>query len=224
MVRTRATEDAALDILEGSAGRGHGHGLAPHAKTPPPPPGAPVSIEELLATQNKLMRVLVQNEAHRGAGHPQHYRQQDMNTFYSDFLVTHPLVFCGPKDLLDADDWLRTTESKFGLLHYAEYQKTLYAAQQLRGLVGAWWASYTVALPANHHVAWDEFHVAFRGHHLSTGIVRHKLVEFVELHQGNHSMYEYTQKFNNLTQYGGHHVDTDAKKAELYRKGLNIQL
>jgi hypothetical protein len=27
-----------------------------------------------------------------------------------------------------------------------------------------------------------------------------------------------------LAQYGGHHVDTDAKKAELYRKGLNIQL
>jgi hypothetical protein len=27
-----------------------------------------------------------------------------------------------------------------------------------------------------------------------------------------------------LVQYGGHHVDTDAKKAEIYRKGLNIQL
>jgi hypothetical protein len=39
-----------------------------------PPPHAPVSIEELLATQNELMRVLLQNEAHRGTGHPQHYR------------------------------------------------------------------------------------------------------------------------------------------------------
>jgi hypothetical protein len=37
-------------------------------------------------------------------------------------------------------------------------------------------------------------------------------------------VYDYTQEFNNLAQYGGHHVDTDAKKAELYRKGLNIQL
>jgi hypothetical protein len=37
-------------------------------------------------------------------------------------------------------------------------------------------------------------------------------------------MYDYTQEFNNLAQYGGHHVDTDAKKAELYRKGLNIKL
>jgi hypothetical protein len=35
-------------------------------------------------------------------------------------------------------------------------------------------------------------------------------------------MYEYTQEFNNLAQYGGHHVDTDAKKAEPYHKGLSI--
>jgi hypothetical protein len=68
-VRTRATGDAALDIPEGSAGRGHGRGQAPHANPLPPPPRAHVSIEELLATQNELMRVLVQNEAHHGAGH-----------------------------------------------------------------------------------------------------------------------------------------------------------
>jgi hypothetical protein len=58
-------------------------------------------------------------------------------------------------------------------------------------------------------VAWDEFYVAFRGHHLSVGTMRHKLVEFLELRQGNHSVYEYTQEFNNLAQYSGHHVDTD---------------
>jgi 4-diphosphocytidyl-2C-methyl-D-erythritol kinase len=73
-------------------------------------------------------------------------------------------------------------------------------------------------------VAWHEFRVAFRGYHLSAGTVHRKIVEFLELRQGNHSVYEYTQEFNNLAQYGGHHVDTDAKKAKLYRKGLNIQL
>jgi hypothetical protein len=54
--------------------------------------------------------------------------------------------------------------------------------------------------------------------------MRHKLVEFLELCQGNSFVYEYTQEFKNLAQYSGHHVDTDAKKAELYRKGLSIQL
>jgi hypothetical protein len=73
-------------------------------------------------------------------------------------------------------------------------------------------------------MAWDEFCVAFCGHHLSAGTVHRKLVEFLELRKGNCSMYEYTQEFNNLAQYSGHHVETDAKKAELYHKGLNIQL
>jgi hypothetical protein len=52
----------------------------------------------------------------------------------------------------------------------------------------------------------------------------HKLAEFLDLQQGNRSVDEYTQEFNNMAQYGGHHVDTDAKKAKLFRKGLTIQL
>jgi hypothetical protein len=59
---------------------------------------------------------------------------------------------------------------------------------------------------------------------MSVGIVCHKLSEFLNLRQGNYSVYEYTQELNNLVQYGGHHIDTDEKKAELYHKGLTIQL
>jgi hypothetical protein len=201
-----------LDIPKGSISRGHGCGQVPHDNPPPPPPCALVSIEDLLATQNELMRVLMRNEANYGEEHLQHHRHQDMNTSYSDFLATQPPVFFGARDPLDMDDWLRITELKFDLLHYIENQKTLYATLQLRGLVGAWWASYLAALPANHHVAWDEFFVAFHGHHLSAGTI----------FQRNHSVHDYTQEFNNLAQYGGHHVDSDAKKAELYHKGLNI--
>jgi hypothetical protein len=39
----------------------------------------------------------------------------------------------------------------------------------------------------------------------------------------NGSVYEYTQEFNNLAQYRGHHIDTD-EKAEPFHKGLTIQL
>jgi hypothetical protein len=126
--------------------------------------------------------------------------------------VTHPPLFSRGKNPLEADDWLRTTESKFNLLYCTEYQNTLYVAQQLRGPVGAWWASYTAALAADHHVPWGEFH-------LLAGTMRCKLAEFLDLHQRNRSVYEYIHEFNNLAQYGSHHVDTDAKKAELFHKG-----
>jgi hypothetical protein len=59
MVQTRATKDATLNIPEGSVSCGHGREQAPHVNSPPPPPRALVSIEDLLATQNELMRVFV---------------------------------------------------------------------------------------------------------------------------------------------------------------------
>jgi hypothetical protein len=153
--------------------------MAMHRRHPPRPS---VSLEQLLATQNELMILLIQNEARHGAERPQHPRHQDMNTSYSEFLVIHPPLFSREKDPLEPDDWLRTTKSKFSLLHCTEYQKTLYAAQQLRGPAGAWWASYTAALPTDHHVPWDEFRAAFHGHHLSADTMRRKLAEFLDLH------------------------------------------
>jgi hypothetical protein len=96
-------------------------------------------------------------------------------------------------------------ECMFGLLHCIEYQKTLYAVQQLRGAAGAWWASCTATLPDDHHVPWGEFRTAFRAHHLSMGLLHSKLKEFLDLEQGNH-------------------IDTDEKKANLYHSGLTIHL
>jgi hypothetical protein len=165
MVHTRTSKDAILDIPEGSIGRGCGQ--VPRGGAPPPPP---VILEQLLATQNHLMRRLVENDKRRGAEHqqPQH---QERDSSYSDFLATHPTVFADATDPLEADSWLRTTKTKFLLLHCTEYQKALYAAQQLRGTAGAWWAYYITTLPDDHHVPWGEFRTAFCVHHLSAGLL-----------------------------------------------------
>jgi hypothetical protein len=96
--------------------------------------------------------------------------------------------------------------------------------QQLRGVAGAWWTSYIATLPDDHHVSWDEFCTAFCAHHLSVGLLHSKLKEFLNLEQGNHSVLDYTRQFNTLAQYGSYHVDTDEKKANLYRVGLTILL
>jgi hypothetical protein len=122
MVRTRTTDDDVLDIPEGSAPRGCGRGQPSCRNAPSPPPHPPVSLEQLLATQNELMALLIQNEVRRGVARPQHPRYQDMNMSYSEFLVTHPPLLSGGKDSLEADDWLRTTKLKFSLLHCTEYQ------------------------------------------------------------------------------------------------------
>jgi hypothetical protein len=104
MVRTRTTDDDVLDIPEGSTPRGRGRGQPSSGNAPPPTLHPPVSLEQLLATQNELMTLLIQNEARHGAERPHHPRYQDMNTSYSEFLATHPPLFSEGKDLLEADD------------------------------------------------------------------------------------------------------------------------
>jgi hypothetical protein len=123
-----------------------------------------------------------------------------MDSSYLDFLATHPPVFAVATNRSEVDSWLRTTESMFRLLHCTEYQKSLYTAQQLRGSVGARWASYIATLPADHHVPWEKFRTAFRAHHLSVGLLHTKLKEFLDLEQGNHSVFDYTRQFNTLAQ------------------------
>jgi hypothetical protein len=221
MVHTRTSEDPILNIPEGSAGRGCGQ--VPRGSAPPPPPHPLVSLEQLLATQNDLMRRLVENDEHHGAK-CQQPRHQERDSSYSDFLTTHPPVFTDATDPLEVGSWLRTMESKFGLLHCIEYQKTLYIAQQLRGSAGAWWASYIATLPADHHVPWGEFCTAFHTHHLSASLLCTKLKEFLDLEEGNHSVFDYTRRFNTLSQYGSHHIDTNEKKTNLCRARLTIYL
>jgi hypothetical protein len=92
--------------------------------SPAPPPLSPVSIKQLLATQNELMRVLTENLVQCEV-HPPH-RQPGVETSYTSFLAMHPPTFAEVIDPLEADNWLRIIESKFGLLHCTEYQKTLF--------------------------------------------------------------------------------------------------
>jgi hypothetical protein len=99
------------------------------------------------------MRRLVENDERCGAERPQP-RHQERDSSYSDFLATHSSVFANAINPLEVDNWLHMMESMFGLLHCMVFPKTLYTAQQLRGSIGAWWASYTAALPVDHQVPW----------------------------------------------------------------------
>jgi hypothetical protein len=51
-----------------------------------------------------------------------------------------------------------------------------------------------------------------------------KMRELLALRQGSDTVYRYAQKFNSLCQYGGHHVDSDAKKMERFRDRLDGKL
>jgi hypothetical protein len=59
-------------------------------------------------------------------------------------------MFAEAIDPLEANNWLRIMESKFGLLHCTKIQKTLFVAQQLHGPASAWWANFTTTIQDGH--------------------------------------------------------------------------
>jgi hypothetical protein len=73
-------------------------------------------------------------------------------------------------------------------------------------------------------VSWAEFYMTFHGCYIPAGLMAHKLQELLHLQQGSSSVYEYSKKFNHLSQYGFYHTDTDKKKMSLFHQGLSLVL
>jgi hypothetical protein len=173
-------------------------------------------MQELMAQQNEIMQQF-------GGG-----QQQCPPTAatYQEFLSTQPSLFTKAEDPLDTDVWLRVVESKFPLPTGAcvDAAKTRFAAQQLRGPVRTWWDHFLAMLLADHVVTWEEFKNAFRGHHIPADIFDRKLNEFLTLTQGTRTVLQYAQGLNDLCQYAGYYADSDEKKKDRFRRGLNTKL
>src|SRR6185312_14130485 len=195
-----------------------------HGAQPQPPPSLAQAIVALIVDRNEqteLMRQLVQNNAGRGQQAPP---PPPAETDYVSFLATQPPLFHKADDPLDADAWIRTIEDRFSILNCTEMDKAAFAAQQLRGPAKIWWVNHKALLHAGTRLTWNEFVVAFKAHHIPTSLMRRKMAEFLALKQGNNTVLQYAQTFNQLSQYGGFHVDTDEKKQDCFRRGLSPKL
>jgi hypothetical protein len=166
------------------------------------------------------MRQLVNRDARHGCLGLDLNRHND----FKDFLDTKPLLFKEAEELLQADEWLNTIEQRFHLLHLIDELKTEYASHQLQGPAGIWWSHYRSTLPPNAQLPWEQFKAAFYGNYIPPGLIAMKHTEFMKLNQGNKSLTEYLQAFNNLARYATEFVDTDAKKIASFKCGLGPKM
>jgi hypothetical protein len=137
-----------------------------------------------------------------------------------------PPTFTKAEEPLDADTWVKAIEAKFSafVLPCSEERKASFATLQLRGEAFMWWEHFKSMQPAGREVTWTEFKEAFKDHHIPKGLMVRNMKELLALKQGDGTVYQYAQKFNNLYQYGEHHVDTDTKKMERFCDGLKSDL
>jgi hypothetical protein len=173
-----------------------------------------------ILTQQQIAQQLNQRPPH-GANHegPNHI------TTYAQFIGMKPPTFAKVDDPLEAEGWIKAIEAKFSafVLPCSEENKTNFTALQVRGGALMWWDHFKT-MQQGHAVTWTEFKQAFKSHHIPKGWMDRKMRELLALKQGSDTVYHYALKFNSLRQYGGHHVDTDAKKMERFRDGLDCKL
>jgi hypothetical protein len=147
-------------------------------------------------------------------------------TTYTQFIGMTPPTFTKAEEPLEADTWVRAIEVKFSAftLPCSEEHEANFATLQLRGEALMWWEHFKSMQPTRHVVAWAKFKKGFKDHHIPKGLMDRKMRELLALQQGADTVYQYAQKFNSPCQYGGHHVDTNDKKKERFRDGLDDDL
>jgi hypothetical protein len=121
--RTRAHDSAGT-----SRGREDTPNLSP---VPPTLAEAIAALVNATADNTRSLREMAGNQFQQRGGRV--YPQGPRETSYLDFSKTHPPLFVKAEDPLEADEWVRVIEQKFGLIRCTETQKPLFVAQQLRG-------------------------------------------------------------------------------------------
>jgi hypothetical protein len=161
----------------------------------------------------------------RGPPHEANHEGPNLVTTYAQFIGMKPPTFSKAEDPLEAEAWVKAIEAKFSafVLPCSEENKANSAALQLRGEALMWWDHFK-SMQRGRAVTWEDFKQAFKSHHIHKGLMDRKMRELLALRQGSDTVDRYTQKFNSLCQYGGHHVDSDAKKMERFCDGLDGKL
>jgi hypothetical protein len=156
-----------------------GAGTSRDREDTPNPPRVPPTLAEAIAAlvnatadNTRFLREMAGNQfqQHGERAPPQGPRE----TSYLEFSETRPPLFVKAEDPLEADEWIRVIEQKFGLIRCTETQKPLFAAQQLRGPASTWRGNFVAVQPAGHQVTWDEFKLAFREHYIPEGVLHMK--------------------------------------------------
>jgi hypothetical protein len=184
-----------------------------------------------MATQTEVLRQILQaqqqiaQQMNRGPPHGANHEGPNQVTTYAQFIGMKPPTFSKAEDPLEAEAWIKTIEAKFSafVMPCSKENKANFAALQLREEALMWWDHFKT-MQQGRAVTWNDFKQAFKSHHIPKGLMDRKMRELLALRQGSDTVYCYAQKFNSLCQYGGHHVDTDAKKMERFRDGLDGKL
>jgi hypothetical protein len=117
----------------------------------------PINLEQLIATQNNLIQVVLQTlnnmQPHQQQAPPPPLPHQ---SHLVEFLRTRPTT-SQAKDPMEGEDWLKEIEKKLVITQCIDHEKVFFTAHQLFGTTANWWETYCNTHTGVHSITWKKF-------------------------------------------------------------------
>ncbi|XP_057969332.1 uncharacterized protein LOC131158482 [Malania oleifera] len=141
------------------------------------------------------------------------------------FTKMNPLVFSGGAYPTVAKNWMQEIEKVLMVWQCTNKQKVFYATYKLTSEDKRWWTA-TKLLEEQRLIpvamTWSRFRKVFFDRYFPTTVRENKVVEFLNLTQGNLTVQQYAAKFIELSHFAPY-MD-EAKKARMFERGLKQEI
>ncbi|XP_022849480.1 uncharacterized protein LOC111371632 [Olea europaea var. sylvestris] len=173
-----------------------------------------------------LLRAVEDLGRQQAQGGPRGANANNTSSIVEQFRCYKPPTFDGKADPLAAEEWISGMERIFKHLSCTDAQNVLCAKFMLVDAAGHWLesASRTRTEAQQRALTWTQFKEEMMGKYFPQALRDRKETEFLQLRQGKTKLEEYERKFEQLSRYAPHLVDTEAKKARRFELGLRPEI
>ncbi|XP_022866463.1 uncharacterized protein LOC111386240 [Olea europaea var. sylvestris] len=178
-------------------------------------------FRDLLRAVQDLGRQQAQATPHNATG-----GANTMSSIVEQFRRFKPPSLDGRGDPFAAEEWLRRLEGIFEHMNCNDAQKVSCAKFMLTDDAGHWWEfeTRTRTTKQQRNLTWNQFKESLMGKYFPQSLKDQKEVEFLQLTQGNLPLGEYERKFERLSSYAPHTVNTELTKAKRFEMGLRPEI
>ncbi|CAA0840488.1 Unknown protein, partial [Striga hermonthica] len=135
-------------------------------------------------------------------------------------------TFAGTENPTTVLEWIKELDKIFTVLPLPDRQRVSLAAYQMKEDASDWWIDHWARRPEAelHALTWEQMKVMVRSKFLPQSFWDRMEHEFYHLQQGSSTVDEYIRTFTWMCLFAGDSVNTDAKKARKFLKGLNQRI
>ncbi|KAL5553903.1 hypothetical protein UlMin_041305 [Ulmus minor] len=143
-----------------------------------------------------------------GSNRPPFRHGFEREPLYARFGKMKPTEFAGSTDPLEAEEWLSSIETILDFMRLTDQERVSCASFMLKKDARHWWATVKVTRDVT-EMTWADFVREFNQKYYNSAILRAQQDEFMNLKQGNMTVIEAVNKFEQLSRVCPHMLRTE---------------